>query len=101
VRPRSPAHAALGQSIRALRQERGLTQEELGLESGLDRSFVGGIERGDGNPSYESLLRIAGALEAPVSAIVAGGERIKVAVRRTDRLDAVGRGIPPGRADSR
>ena len=49
---RSPAHAALGRSIRRSRGRRGISQEELASLSGLHRTYVGGIERGERNPSY-------------------------------------------------
>ena len=46
---RSPAHAALGRSIRRSRGRRGISQEELASLSGLHRTYVGGIERGERN----------------------------------------------------
>lgn len=64
---RSSEHEALGQALRDLRAERGMAQMELALDSGLDRTYVGGIERGERNPSYTSLRRIAAVLEVPVS----------------------------------
>lgn len=75
---RSPTHAALGSAIRSLREEKGLSQEALGLESGLDRTYVGGVERGERNPSFESLLRLATALGAPLLEIVKRLERLGV-----------------------
>ena len=59
----SPALAALGAAIRAARIERGLSQEALAYETGLDRSYVGGIERGEHNPTLINLLRIAKHLD--------------------------------------
>jgi transcriptional regulator with XRE-family HTH domain len=70
VPARSPAHAALGRAIRSIREERGLSQEALGFESGLDRTYIGGIERGERNPSFESLLRVVDALDVPLSQVV-------------------------------
>lgn len=67
--PRSPAHAAFGRAVRELRQEHGLSQEQLALDSGLDRSYVGGIERGERNPSIGNVFKIAGALDVPPSEI--------------------------------
>jgi transcriptional regulator with XRE-family HTH domain len=49
----------------------GMSQEELALRCGLDRSYTGELERGEGNPSLTSLLRIARGLGVPVSALVA------------------------------
>ena len=51
-----------GQRLRLLRKERGLSQEELGFRADLDRTYVGGIERGERNPSLVNICRIAGAL---------------------------------------
>lgn len=64
MEPRSTEHQAFGRAIRELRRERGLTQEGLGHESGLDRSYMGGIERGEHNVSLTNILRIADALDA-------------------------------------
>jgi transcriptional regulator with XRE-family HTH domain len=67
--PRSPAHQAFGQAIRQLREERGITQEALALECGLDRSYVGGIERGERNPSLKNILIIIEALGVSPTAL--------------------------------
>jgi transcriptional regulator with XRE-family HTH domain len=53
---------AFGDRVRTLRLEVGLSQEQLGLESGLDRSYVGQVERGERNLSLENIHRIAKAL---------------------------------------
>jgi transcriptional regulator with XRE-family HTH domain len=61
----SPSHAgnpflvAIGDTVRAARVERGLSQESLALEAELDRSYVGGIERGEHNLTLMNLQRIA------------------------------------------
>ena len=73
---RSPEHVALGQALRDLRAERGMAQMELALESGLDRTYVGGIERGERNPSYTSLRRIADVLGIEVSEWLARAETL-------------------------
>src|SRR5260221_5175157 len=46
-----PDRAALGRAVRALRQENGMTQEALGHVAGLHWTYIGGIERGERNPS--------------------------------------------------
>ena len=48
--------------MRRLRVERGLTQEHLALDSGIDLTYLGGIERGRRNPSVSVLGRIATSL---------------------------------------
>lgn len=74
--PRSPNHAALGEAIRRLRQEQGVSQEELAERADTDLSQVGGIERGTRNPSYTTLLRLAAALDTTVGAITSLADEI-------------------------
>ena len=52
-----------GNRVRALRNNAGISQEELAFRAGLHRTYLGGVERGERNPSLESILKIAGALE--------------------------------------
>jgi transcriptional regulator with XRE-family HTH domain len=52
----------VGNRIRLYRQQRGMTQEALALNSGLNVSFLGDIERGNKKPSIESLEKLLGAL---------------------------------------
>lgn len=56
----------LSQNIKNLRRDRGLAQERLGLESGVDRTLVSKIERQIANPSLEILSKIAAQLEVSV-----------------------------------
>ena len=58
----SPALMAIGKAIRKARAEQGLSQEVLAHDAGLDRSYVGGIERGAHNLTVMKLLRIADQL---------------------------------------
>lgn len=53
-----------GRNLRRLRKARGYSQEGFALASGIDRSYVGGVERGDRNPSLKMILEIAAALDA-------------------------------------
>ncbi|HOU45129.1 MAG TPA: helix-turn-helix transcriptional regulator [Anaerolineaceae bacterium] len=52
----------LGVRIRFLREQAGISQETLGLRSGLHRTYIGAIERGERNPSVLSLKKIVDAL---------------------------------------
>lgn len=54
--------AAVGSNVRRLRQQMGLTQEQLAHEAQLDLTYVGGIERGRRNPSLLVLVRLSAAL---------------------------------------
>jgi transcriptional regulator with XRE-family HTH domain len=74
--PRSPEHAALGEALRRLRDARGWTQEKLAEEAATDLRQVGGIERGLRNPTYETLVRLARALETRPGTIVGLADRL-------------------------
>jgi transcriptional regulator with XRE-family HTH domain len=54
--------AVLGRNVRRLRQQKGLTQEELAFEAEIDLTYMGGIERGRRNPSLRVIARVAKAL---------------------------------------
>ena len=56
----------LGFRIRFLREQAKISQESLGLLSGLHRTYIGAIERGERNPSVLSLKKIADALKVTV-----------------------------------
>ncbi len=76
AQPLSKAHQGLGSAIRQIRTERGLSQERLALESHLHRNYIGGIERGERNPSFTNLTKIAGALDVRLSAVIALSEEL-------------------------
>lgn len=51
-----------GERVRSIRAQKGLSQEELALVCGLDRSYIGGVERGERNISLINIHKIAEAL---------------------------------------
>jgi transcriptional regulator with XRE-family HTH domain len=51
-----------GDQVRKLRKRKGLSQEALAFEADLDRTYVGGVERGERNISILNILKIAKAL---------------------------------------
>ena len=61
----------IGTAIRTTRKTRGLSQEALADASGLDRSHMGKIERGERNVSVVNLLKIARALDIELSKLLA------------------------------
>lgn len=64
---KNPVLIALGKNVSELRREKELTQEQLAERSGLDPSYISGIERGVRNPSVLSLSRLAAGLSTAVS----------------------------------
>lgn len=58
-----------GRRVRELRKKRGLSQERLGLEAGLDRSYMGGVERGERNVSLVNVEKIAKALRVKLQVL--------------------------------
>lgn len=71
--PTSPSQA-LGRVVRALRQEQGLSQEALGRRASLVRTHVGLIERGEIDPAYGVVVRLAAALQLDAADLVARAE---------------------------
>jgi transcriptional regulator with XRE-family HTH domain len=61
-RQQNKALIILGERIRQIRKAKGFSQENFAVESDLNRSFYGCIERGEKNPSALVLMRIALAL---------------------------------------
>ncbi len=76
MRRQSPHHEALGAALRELRLAHGTSQEQLALLSGLDRSYVGAIERGEANPSYGKLIRVAETLDLALSEWISRAEAL-------------------------
>lgn len=60
----------LGANVRRLRKAAGLSQEDLAAQVGVDMRYLGGIERGQENPSLAVLEQIAKALRVSVSALL-------------------------------
>ena len=59
-------HGGLRSALRELRTKKGLSQEALALDCGLDRTYIGGIERGERNVSLVNIEKIAAALGVSV-----------------------------------
>lgn len=69
-----PDRAALGRAVRSLRHERALTQEALATLAEMHWTYVGGIERGERNPSWDNIVKLAAALDVRVSELAARAE---------------------------
>jgi transcriptional regulator with XRE-family HTH domain len=114
----------LAARIRALREMRGLTQDEFAARCHISVSFASLLERGERSPSYETLVQVADALEVPLGELfrpvgesapedpyhgrlVEVAQKLKLSHEQVDRLVAVARALysplpaPPGSARSR
>lgn len=61
----------VGRNLRRLRLARGISQEELAFQAGIDRTYMSGLERGVRNPTVLVLDRLAQALNVTIGDIVA------------------------------
>jgi transcriptional regulator with XRE-family HTH domain len=59
----------LGERIQALRNQRGLTQEQLADKAGLSRGYIARLETGRHDPAATTLAKIAKALRVPISSL--------------------------------
>ena len=62
----------LGLRIRASRRMLGLNQKDFSTECGLDRSYFGGVERGERNLTFSSLCQICAGLNCDIAAVTKG-----------------------------
>lgn len=60
----------IGQNLRRIREKKEITQEQLALNAGLNRAYIGYIERGERNPSTNTLEKIAKALRIPLKELL-------------------------------
>ena len=67
-----PSLKILGERIRVARKAAGYSQEDFAFETGLDRSYMGGVERGQRNLSFFKLCAVARALNSDLGSLVAG-----------------------------
>lgn len=62
----------LGNRIRARRKALGWTQEELAAKADIDRSYIGGVERGERNLTFTMLCAICSALSCEITTLTKG-----------------------------
>jgi len=67
---------ALGQAIRELRGQRGLTQRQLADAADVNETWISHIEAGRTNPAWGTIVRIATALDVRVSDLAARAEEV-------------------------
>lgn len=68
------AERLFGEEIRQLRKKRGISQEELGFQAGLHRTYVSQIERGLKSPTLTVILKLTQALGCKATKLVADVE---------------------------
>lgn len=61
------ARALVAWNLRRIRVKSGIAQEQLAYDAGIDRSYVGGLERQSENPTIDLLERLAKALDVPMA----------------------------------
>ena len=76
----------LGQQVRALRRQRRLTQEQLAELAGVCLQHIGEIERGQGNPTLNSLVKLSDALDISLSELFENSEQYKSEKEMRDLL---------------
>lgn len=54
---------AIGKKVRKYRTAKGISQEKLALDAGLNRAYIGYIERGERNPTTKTLVKISRVLK--------------------------------------
>ena len=81
----------LGKRIHDLRAARNWSQEEFAHVSGFHRTYVGQIERGEKNMSFDNLAKVADALGVTMSALLDGLEAGTETNLRSPRAEAGGR----------
>jgi transcriptional regulator with XRE-family HTH domain len=65
-----PPHATFGSVIRSLREDRGVSQEDLAAAAGIHTTYLSGIERGRRNPSWDVVVALAAALNLTLAELV-------------------------------
>jgi transcriptional regulator with XRE-family HTH domain len=84
---RKPVLKKVGDQIRQLRKQAGLSQEELAERCELHRNYVGGIERGERNVSLLNLCLIAAALEVGPGDLLVGIDASDLLALRAEKLN--------------
>lgn len=68
----SRSHKKIGQKIRRIREQRGVTQEDLAYKIDISSSYMGQLERGERNLNVDKILKIAKALKVDPSELLRG-----------------------------
>jgi transcriptional regulator with XRE-family HTH domain len=91
------ARALVAWNLRRIRVTRGLSQERLAFDTGVDRSYVGGLERREENPTVDLLDRLARTLSVHVSEFLAEPMKGTPAPKPLRRGRRASKAVPPRR----
>jgi transcriptional regulator with XRE-family HTH domain len=72
----TPPNVAFGMVLRNFRLAAGLSQEQLGLESGVQRNFISLIETGQNQPTIATVFKLASALNVKPSRLISETEKV-------------------------
>lgn len=78
MKQKHPALIKIGKNIRELRKAKGFSQESFADEAGLDRTYMGGIERGERNIAIINMIRIAKALKVELGELFPPVRNLKI-----------------------
>jgi len=78
MRKKHPALIKLGKRIRELRKTKGFSQENFAYEVGLDRTYMGSVERGERNIAALNLIRIAKTLKVEIGELFPAAKTLPV-----------------------
>lgn len=77
AQPRSLRHAVLGQAIELVMAENAhMTLDTVAAESGLDEKLIGTYIRGQGNPTYTTLLKLCDGLHTTLAKLMLSAEEL-------------------------
>ena len=88
---------ALGERVRRLRKNKGYSQEAFADATGLHRTWMGAVERGERNLSFHNLVLISKALGMTLSELLSGVEKRAEAIRAKSLESNSDRSVPGDR----
>lgn len=78
MRKKNPSLIKIGERIRELRIEKGYSQEAFAHEVGLDRTYMGSVERGERNIAALNLIKIAKTLKVEIGVLFPAAKNLSI-----------------------
>lgn len=75
MKQRSSQLTPFGNAVRERRESKNLSQEELADLCNIHRTYIGGVERGERNPTLRTMLKLAAALDTQLSTLILAMEK--------------------------